>query len=248
MSETKPIIATANIITSSSYISVDSNMLDSNTAKVLYDRNRDTKYSINFGSYKIITIDFQTSKTFDIIVLNNHNFKDFVIYYYDPFSSIWIQLGFAIGNTQKDNFFKFKSPITCRVVRIVVNALQSGSTLEIAEIWITKTWYEFERNFDTYNKQKFRKQDIYRLGMGEMKMWWIYEKYKASIVCNYCSETMINSLKEIWDSPDAFTFIPEPDDMPSDIYLCHIINEFNAQYISNWKGAGYTITLEIEEV
>lgn len=73
-------------------------------------------------------------------------------------------------------------------------------------------------------------------------------RYEAVAKFNFMTESEVESWKALKESGNTFLFMPESETAPQNIYRCHFTGPWNVKSTSNYKGAGYTISVTLKEV
>ncbi len=75
-----------------------------------------------------------------------------------------------------------------------------------------------------------------------------YEHYGASASLDLITRADRDSLRSIKRGGLPFVFIPEPFDVPRDVFTCLFNGAWGDSYRGIFKGAGYRINFNVEEV
>ena len=73
-------------------------------------------------------------------------------------------------------------------------------------------------------------------------------RYEANCQFKFMTQAEVEALKSLKASGVPFYFQPESKTNPQNIYLCHWTGPWDAKYTSNFKGAGYTVSMQLKEV
>lgn len=73
-------------------------------------------------------------------------------------------------------------------------------------------------------------------------------KYEARCRWTHLTKSERDNLKSIKDAGQPFLFQPESVSVPEDIYYVHWSNAWDDKYMSNFKGAGYEVLMDVKEV
>lgn len=73
-------------------------------------------------------------------------------------------------------------------------------------------------------------------------------RYECAAQFNFMSESDVEAWKVLKQSGNTFWFMPESETNPHKIYKCHFSGPWNVKATSQYKGAGYTISVGLKEV
>jgi hypothetical protein len=73
-------------------------------------------------------------------------------------------------------------------------------------------------------------------------------KYEANCQFKYLAATELKYLYDIKNEGGTFLFHPESQSRPQDIYLVRWAGNFSPRYTSSYKGAGWTVDMQVKEV
>lgn len=194
--------------------------VDSNTATVDYLLNKDKTYQYKSSGYlgattTTLKVNFSSTQKVSRIVLCNHNFKDFTIYYNGVTAN-----AFTITNptTTTDwvtnsatSLYLKTTPIDCTSVSIdITSTITTGEEKAIGLLVFSDSLLSFDRlpSADNYEPELLPKQVVHQMSDGGTRIHTISEKWNFEIKYKYINETFKDNLKTVWDMQDEFMFAP----------------------------------------
>lgn len=73
-------------------------------------------------------------------------------------------------------------------------------------------------------------------------------RYEARCRWSYMSKAMRDNFKALKEAGQPFLWQPESVNVPEEVYYVHWTNAWDDKYMSNFKGAGYEIVMDLKEV
>lgn len=73
-------------------------------------------------------------------------------------------------------------------------------------------------------------------------------RYEANCQFRFLTESEVISLNALKESGAPFYFQPESETRPDKIFKCHWTGPWDIKYTSSYKGAGYTVSMNLKEV
>jgi len=104
--------------------------------------------------------------------------------------------------------------------------------------------------FDLYEpKVEFIEQGSMRTLKGKLVTYRLANKYSASWKIILTDETTTNKIRDVFINEPLITFWPEPKTKPSELYnVSWAVDVLSYPYTSQFKNAGYTISVEMTEL
>lgn len=253
-----------NSLNTTTQITVSTN---SNTSR-LFDREYTNQY-VSSGdnddaTTTTIRIDFSSYQSVDRIILENHNFKSFKIYYNSVSANLFSLTSAATGtaewnqNSETNLYLKLEAAVSVNSLFIEVTAtMAADEEKKIGQLWITKQIYALDNNPDAkgYKPQLMSKSYDHKMSDGGIARYFISDKFNANVSLKYIDSGEYTSLRNIYDTVSSFVFVPFPtatnwdSDFPNGrIYECNWVKGFDfEQYQSNLTTNGFKGTIRLKE-
>ncbi len=211
-----------------------------------------------------IRIDFSSYQDVNRIVLENHNFKSFKIYYNSVSANLFSLTSAATGtaewtqNSDTSLYLKLEADVSVNSLFIEVTAtMAANEEKKIGQLWITKQIFALENNPNakSYKAQLARTQFEHKMSDGGIANYFIADKYSANIKLNYVSTAEYTNLRNLHNTATSFVFVPFPtstswdSDFPNGrIYECNWSKGFDfEQYASNLTTNGFKGSIRLKE-
>lgn len=201
------------------------------------------------------------SRSIDLVVMQNINLKNFVLEYSNtggaPFTTV---PGFDYNTGFADNalpdLIKTFTPITANILRLrmfktfiaddlkrVGGLIAALGTLQLVTGGMAKYDKKFRENMRSVKLgDNGRSDELIKRSATS------YEHFGASVEITLATRTERDAIRAIKRDGRPFIFIPEPFDVPRDVFSCLFKGAWADSYQSSYKGAGYQIGFNIEEV
>lgn len=248
-----------NYVNTTTMITVDAG---TDTVEFILDHNTRRQYSTNAfdddTTIASITFAFDETLTVDRIAIQNHNLKEFTIFYNGLTANT-----FALTNPTTTSTFNANSatdlflavtPVDCTSVTIDMKAtIEANSEKAIGNIIISEQDFNFTKipAANSYKPKYDPQQFKHTMADGGIKMHTLAQKFDASIKLKYIDETMRDNLKTLYDKFDEFIFVPFGTGTSWDGIApqCVWTGSFNFyEYSDDVKSAGFEGSIKIEEV
>ncbi len=237
-----------NLVTTSTMIKVDSN---TDLSTYMIDRNRRLGWSSNgyTGSTQtVISLEFGTPTVISHVMLQNHNLKDFRIFY----NSVTANSLLVVSSNSQTSTYLSVNSITVSSVQIQIDApMVAGADRQVGELIIAERQLQFERNpsIEAWDQSIFRKQIEHEMPDGGTVVFNIKDKYRADIAWQFITETFRNQLRSVFDSGNPVYFLPRPTSTSwdGDAYEVVWVGGFNFYFSDNEPSVGYSGSLTLKE-
>jgi len=140
-------------------------------------------------------------------------------------------------------------------ILLTVTEIQSGSEVSVGDIIIAKLRLQPAIGFNTYRKRYRDNVKTIQMADGSLDFTYIrrspssHEFYSSSVSFRGMSQAQRDLVRAIKTSQDSFIFVPEPGDVPGDMFFSRIVpDSYEEDYISMRRGAGYNINFGVEEI
>lgn len=229
----------------------------------LYDQNKSTQWESTGetdedGDYSCqIEITFYegsltTNRTIDTIVLQNINLKKFKFEYYD---GSWNAMAETQYTTNADTSLRIKlsSSVTCSKIRLMMDeTIVATQEKKVGELWLLLETLELTLTKTTRRSRvDYLEGGNYRLADGILEQWTVAlnnalaTKWQASYQLQWITDTVLNSLKDIYDTHDVITVTLDYARDVDAIYLCQWTGEWRSE--DNAKIQYHSVMLELKE-
>ena len=246
------------------YINEDCTIISSHGSTFnsrLYDRDKDSKF-ISVGANDdateiILEITFKegtstVERDIDTVMLLNHNLADPEFEYWD--GSAWQPLDSDTGVTEDVTIFEFET-VSTEKIRLMSSITQSTDAEKfigelIACALIMNIGLDLSANDITGRQKAFE----VTLGDGSIHRSVVMhsltrsEKYTSRVQLEYLTVDLLELLRTIKSGGEAFLWQPESSSRPDEIYLVNWTGSFSHRYMSDYKGAGFKLDMNLVEV
>lgn len=227
-----------------------------NSADALFDRTETRQYSSyglnNDATANSIRIDFASTQTVDRIVLQNINWKSFVIYYNGTTTVLPLASGCptstaSFSSNSATNMFLYFSTLYMTSLSIyATTTMVANAEKKCGQIWVLEKNMTFERNPSAreYKAVVGRKQIKHDMADGGIAVVNIAEKFRADIDMSYVTDSFKASLRTVYDDmPKVFIPFPTGTSWNDKIYEVNWIDDWGFDqpekdyYLDHgWKG------------
>ena len=235
------------------YNTTTSVVVNNNTDGVefLFDKNPTIQYTTSgyTGSTtaSAISIVFSVPTVISHAILQNHNIRDWRIYYNSITSN---SLNITSGNSASYTYLSFPS-ITVSSIQFEHISGQSNSERTIGELIFTDRLSQFERNpsINDFTPVIDRKQIIHEMPDGGIVLYNIKNKYRASLSWDFITSSFHSTLFNIYDMAQPVIFIPEPTTTAWNGTANEVvwIGDFDFKHSTNDKNQGYSGKINLRQ-
>jgi len=251
-------ILTENMVDADSTIVVSAGGTTAN----LFDRDKDNKY-ITSGvrrdtqaatievTFNVGTV--ETEFTLNTLIMLKTNVKLFKLEWFDSAESIFK----TIIETERPGeitCLTFGAVKTSKIRLTLFTTQQPNREKEIGELIIARQRFILSDNPSSYDLVGREKKTIIELGDGQRHIAYTrfsdqrISKYGARVSFRFLPQADYDILECIKNEGTPFLWYPESLSRPLEIYKVNWVNPFETRYSIQFKGAGYDITMELEEV
>lgn len=153
-----------------------------------------------------------------------------------------------------DKLVSLAANVDANRILLTVTQIQSGSEVSVGDIVLGNLRLQPATGFTSYRKRYRDNVKTIKMADGSLDYTYIrrsdssHEFYSATVEFKM-SQAQRDLIREIKVSQEPFVFVPEPGDVPGDMFLCRIApNTYKESYLSLHKGAGYLISFKVEEI
>lgn len=207
-----------NLVNTTTLVTVTSG---TSTVERLFDRETFQYQSSGFDSDATVTtlsVVFPSTQTVDRIALQNHNLKDFELYY-DSNSANKFSLSIETtssdwtSNSATNSYLILASATAIKTLQIVASAtIDANEEKKIGELWVTDLLVRLEHNppAGQYKPKYDRKEYVHEMSDGGTAVYVVDKYFTADIGLSYQSDSMTTGLLDIYNTASAFVFVPYP--------------------------------------
>lgn len=239
-----------NRLATSTMLKVDSNTA---TAGNLLDRDLNNSW-VSSGYTGVtkttISIEFGSATVLDKVMIQNHNLKDFRVFYNSVTANTFTPNISVTSNSETSSYFTFATT-TVSSLQLQIDTAQTGVERSVGELVATNLLLTFERNpaAPNYNPTIYRKQIRYEMPDGGVTLYNVDDKFRAKISWRFITEGFKNSLLNIYETATAFYFVPFGTTTSWDgkAYEVAWSGIWDFKHGDNNKDAGFSGNLTLEE-
>lgn len=215
------------------------------------------------GTSEVIELSFHvrsalTPAYIDLLALQNINFRRFKVEYKLGGGSYAIIPGAdytAADYTAADLLISF-SQVQADTIRIMATHTQGGATNKrLGGVYASLMALQLSQGGMVKYDKRYREQvRSVVLGDGSEAQEFVlrsaasYFHYGSTVSIELASQAERDAILSVKRGGEPFTWIPEPGDLPREVYTCRMDGPWGDRYYSTFKGSGYTIDLNIKEV
>lgn len=225
-----------------------------NSIDNLIDRNKALQYvtdGYDSNTSTVISYEFGTDLVISNIILQNHNFKQFRIFYNSATANVFSTDINTSDNSATSNYYDFNS-VTVSSIQLQVDVCtETGVEKQIGQFICVEKELEFERNPSARRFKPLidRIQVKHKMADGGITLHNIKDKYKAKLKLEFITESFHDSLFDLYDAAQPLYFVPFPT-TTAWLGIAHEVvwsGDFNFKYAENVKDVGFTGDITIEE-
>lgn len=199
----------------------------------------------------LISIYFGTNTVISRVFLENHNLRQFRIFYDSLTANAFSPAINVSSNSETSSFFEVSS-VTVQSIHLQIDrSIASDDERSIGELVIANGGFTFEMNpsIKNYKAQLYKKQIRHEMPDGGTKVFNIKDKFRAKLTWAFISETFKNQLFDAFEDNSAFYFVPFPTSTGWDgiAYEVVMVGPFDFNYGSNVRASGWSGSISIEE-
>lgn len=213
------------------------------TISYLFDRNRNLGFTtVNYDSNTsaVVSIVFAAPTVLSNIFLQNHNLKQFRVYYNSVTAN---SLANFTTNSATSTYLSFAS-ITVSAIDIQMDiATTTGVEKSIGEAVVAERRVQFERNptFSDFAPVVARKKITHEMPDGGKTHYIIKDKFKAGLKWKFITTAFRAQLRTVYDDALPFYYLPFPTTTGWDGVAHEVLwdNDFDFAHDDNSKTQGF---------
>ncbi len=204
----------------------------------------------------------QTSRSIDFFALMAVNLKNFIIEYSADNGLAWTTVSGANYAVATADFagtnliLSLSSPITANKLRVTMYRTQSANQeKQIGGFIAALGTFQTVMGMTLYDPTRNEMRKVVEMADGSKSYGSIYrsdnsfEFYSAKVGWRFVTTAYRTLLREVKNSVQPVLWYPEPGDAVQEIFLVMVkAGSFKDPYSTTYKGAGYDIELELDEV
>ena len=226
----------------------------------LYDTNPSTQWVTTGANsdaiYSEIVFEFYSagvlaSRTIDTIFIKNTNISQINVYRWNGSSWVNVWSNYSGVSPQYASVSSFSST----KVRVTLGSTVAANNDEkrVGEIVFCNLTLAADdmASYDTKWREKTKEivlgdgsihRVVTRAVSGRIG------RYEARCRWSYLSKATRDNMKAIKEAGQPFLWQPESVTVPEEVYYVHWTNTWDDKYMSNFKGAGYEVVMDLKEV
>ena len=224
------------------------------TVNRILDRNIKTQWAtVGYGTTTstVFSIEFATSTSISRIYLQNHNLKQFRIFYNSTTASTFTPNITYTTNSETSQYFEIA---TTSVLSLQIQcdlAMAADTEKAIGEVYLGNVLLNLERNPSAanYKPMVLKERTVHRMPNKGVSVFIGEQKFKSELSWKFVSNSFTSQLLDIYETGSSFYFTPFPTTTAWDgkSYLVNWTNDFDFKYSDNNTGAGQGGRIILEE-
>ena len=237
----------------------------SGQSTVVYLLNPNTRFRFydiaTAAASPLFTVTFDNPQYVNRIALLDHNFKDFTVEYTD--SQVFLTTGAFpltttaqttvidfLNNSETSHFFTGPTTLV-NSIQIYVSSTSDGyDERYLGYLVISSIRTDFEGripNAQNFIVKKVPTQIRHKMSNGGTRIHTLSETYESNLTLDYISETLKDTLADIYASHEEMIFVPFPTSTGWDslAFPCIWSGDFSFNYSDNASEAGYSGSIEL---
>lgn len=230
------------------------------TTSLLYDRSSVVQFTTTGANSDATAVDIviefyeggvSQTRTVNAFFLLNHNIKTWDFQRWT--GSTWTSWQSLSSDTTSSSYWELPSYAVTKV-KLSVSATQTANQEKsIGEIVVCGLSLAAEdlASYDTKWREKTKE-----IVLGDGAIHRVITRavsgrngrYEARCRWSYLTKAQRNNLKALKESAKPFLWQPESVNVPEEVYYVHWTNAWDDKYMSNYKGAGYEVVMDLKEV
>lgn len=232
-------------------------IVGSNTdlSQYIFDRDTETQYSsLGFAddlTSTIISIVLNSGSSVDRIFIQNHNLRQFRIFYNSTTASVFSPDALVSSNSATAHYFSFATTTVNSIQIQMDKTIVANQEKAVGEIYIGALKLDFERNpaADSFKPLIYRKQVEHEMPNGGISQYNVGDKNRYSLKFKFLTETFKDDLLDVYNESEAFYYLPFPTTTSWDGKAQEVVwsGGFDFTYSSNPKDAGFSGSINLKE-
>ncbi len=212
-------------------------------------------------TFQLMNRSVLTDRAFDLVCLQNINWKNFLGQYSTDGGSNWstitgmdYQVATA-DNAETDLIVNIPAGITANAIKFsIYRTITANQQKKAGGIVVCQSAIQLAGGFADYKVDFEETIREMKLGDGTVSREYLlrsaasYERWGASFDCPIVTAAELSTLRTIKREGYPFIFIPEPGDNERDVYLCHFNGRWGHAYMNPVRSVGYMVPMKVKEV
>lgn len=242
---------TRNELNTTTQIAV--NAANTLTVENLFDhtpRRQFTTIGFSSDTSTNITASFSSSIVIDRIFLQNHNLRQYRVFYNGATANTLTPDINVSSNSATSTYHTFNT-ITVNSITLQVDRATTDVEKMIGEFYVGQLRFDFERNppANKYSPLIDRQQVIHRMADGGVTQFFVADKFKTTLKWDFLTESFTSRLLSLYESVTSFYFVPFGTTTSWDgkAYEVAWTNDFDFRHSDNNMNAGFGGSIVLEE-
>lgn len=227
-----------------------------NTATVgnMFDRDTRTKWAtVGYGTNTstIFSIEFATATIIDKIFVQNHNLKQFRIFYNSATANTFSPAINETTNSATSNYYEVATISVNSIQLQVDKAVTADTEKQVGELYLGSLMLTFDQNPSATNYVPLvdRQQVVHNMPNGGVAVFNVADKFQSQIKLKHITSTFEASLRNVFDTGTTFLFVPFGTTTAWDGFAFEVAwtGKYDFKYTANNVNAGYSGTINLEE-
>jgi hypothetical protein len=207
-----------------------------------------------------VTIDMADIGSIDTILLLKHNFKNFLIEYWDDVGAVWVSLENVTNNAAASSYFSFAMITTSKFRLTIYGTVIANSDKYLFQFIATSQigqltgWPTFKSPIMSRNRM------AKKMLSGKSHVLQNVGFYQTSLAHNYWNiDSDLTIVESLYEASDGFLFWPCGGNEGQfsmlrngyrfeDIFLCRCKNEYSPEWVKGLYAAGLKLQIDLIEV
>lgn len=208
--------------------------LNGYTEGALYDRDKFNTLDVSMPAANDLVIEFAPTDEIvaDTLIIQNCNFKNYYIGVNHSLSAVGVTAG-----TDENIYHEFSAPHTITSVSIHIASLTSGDIAQIGQMIVASKQYELTRNpnFSAYEPKLIGLRIEKEMADKGTVTYKADEKFQARIGLSHVSQTVADTIKDMYRTLGAYLFVPWATTAVWDgeAYEVNMAGDYNFKHDSN---------------
>jgi len=227
---------------------------------MLYDRSAAVQFASSGANSDATTFELiiefyeggvSQTRTIDSLFLLNHNLKTWTFYRWD--GAAWQSVTNQTADATTSRYAGVTQFSTTKVKLSATATMTTNQEKAVGEIIVCGVAIAAEdlASYDTKWREKTKE-----IVLGDGAIHRVMTRavsgrngrYEARCRWSYLTKAQRDNLKALKEAGQPFLWQPESVNVPEDVYYVHWTNAWDDKYMSNFKGAGYEVVMDLKEV
>ena len=234
------------------------------TVQYLFDRDLSTKFQSSGDNSDATTttirIDFSLPQNLSRIVLQDHNFKGFKVYYNSNSANTISPTGCATNttvwssNSETSHYLMFSTIASIDSIFIeATTTIDANEEKEVHQVWVNdkELILTYNPQAKDYTPKRKPQQWAHKMSDGGTVVYTVADRYSMDIRLDYVSIASADTLESLWEDHLPIVVTPFPTGTGWDgkkIYEVNWVGDFDFhKYTHDFKGLGFKGKIPLKE-